>query len=454
MKNKEEFNFKSGWKNNPEGEGVEAKTPFKDFGTERLDPERYYSKEFMKLEWDNVWTKKWLLVCNVNDISNIGDFYNFKIGKESIIVIRSSEKDVNAFYNVCPHRGNRLINEDLGFLEKIGCSFHSWVFDLDGNNEQVLDKETFRKEVLDYDLNLSKVRCEIECGFVWITMNDKAEPVREYLGPVATYLDNYKIEEMKVVRHVNSLWKANWKTGLEAFYETYHLSTVHPETQPMMEDYKVQIDNWGNGMNRMIVPFIIPSVRYEDRSTVNESTSFLLEDVGISSEQFNGNIEEAKREIQIKKREISEKFNLGYERYTDAELTDSFDYGIFPNIQIGCHPEGIFLFKFLPHPTDPEKFYLDTTINYRVVEGEEYNVPAWMGLPEDTDKSGKIRPEIVYYDENEKPDLGLILEQDSELIPYVQSGIRSEGFRGALWSEQELRIRHFHYELNNSLKSN
>ena len=153
---------------------------------------------------------------------------------------------------------------------------------MDGNNEQVLDKETFRKEVLDYDLNLSKVRCEIECGFVWITMNDKAEPVREYLGPVATYLDNYKIEEMKVVRHVNSLWKANWKTGLEAFYETYHLSTVHPETQTMMEDYKVQIDNWGNGMNRMIVPFIIPSVRYEDRSTVNESTSFLLEDVGIS----------------------------------------------------------------------------------------------------------------------------------------------------------------------------
>jgi len=35
MKNKEEFNFKNGWKNNPEGEGVEAKTPFKDL--ERKD---------------------------------------------------------------------------------------------------------------------------------------------------------------------------------------------------------------------------------------------------------------------------------------------------------------------------------------------------------------------------------------------------------------------------------
>ena len=91
MKNKEGFNYKNGWKNNPNGAGVEAKTPFKDFGTERFNPDRYYSDEFMKLEWDNVWTKKWLLVCNVNDISNIGDFYNFKIGKESIIVVRSGE---------------------------------------------------------------------------------------------------------------------------------------------------------------------------------------------------------------------------------------------------------------------------------------------------------------------------------------------------------------------------
>ena len=97
-----------------------------------------------------------------------------------------------AFYNVCPHRGNRLINEDFGFLEKIGCSFHSWTFDLDGKNKKVLDRETFRKEVLDHDLNLSKVRCEIECGLIWITMNDKALSVREYLGPVANYLDNYR----------------------------------------------------------------------------------------------------------------------------------------------------------------------------------------------------------------------------------------------------------------------
>jgi hypothetical protein len=31
---------------------------------------------------------------------------------------------------------------------------------------------------------------------------------------------------------------------------------------------------------------------------------------------------------------------------------DSWATGIFPNVQIGMHPEGCFLMRFLPHATD------------------------------------------------------------------------------------------------------
>jgi carnitine monooxygenase subunit len=41
-----------------------------------------------------------------------------------------------------------------------------------------------------------------------------------------------------------------------------------------------------------------------------------------------------------------------------------------------------------------------------------------------------------------------VLDQDSELLPIVQMGSRSRGFRGPLWSEQEARLRHFHTELD------
>ena len=43
---------------------------------------------------------------------------------------------------------------------------------------------------------------------------------------------------MHVVRHVRTEWLANWKTGVDAFYETYHLPHVHPQTQGVMEDYR------------------------------------------------------------------------------------------------------------------------------------------------------------------------------------------------------------------------
>ena len=450
---KKVFDYKKRWQISSEPKGVETATKFQDFGTERINPDRYISKDFMDAEWDKIWTKTWLMACSSTDIKEVGDYFNFKIGKESIIVMRSSEDSVHAFYNVCPHRGNRLFFDDFGFVKDIGCRFHGWKFNLDGTNQQVTDSETFREEVLCFDLDLSKVKVEEECGFIWVSMNDNIVSVREYLGEVAEHLDLYEINKMNVVRHAKSDWAANWKTGLESFYETYHLSFIHPQTQGMMEDYYVPIDTWANGMNRMIVPFVEPSKRQEGKNLVNEATNIMLADVGIEPSAFDGNAVDAKKAIQKKKREFSNKFDLGYERYTDAQLTDSFVYGIFPNIQLGCHPEGVFVHKFMPHPDNPELFTYETFINYRVVDNPDYHVPAWFGLPENTDTSGKIRPEITHYPLGVKPDLGEVLDQDAELIPFVQDGIRSRGFEGPLWSEQELRLRHFHFQIDQYMNS-
>ena len=65
--------------------------------------------------------------------------------------------------------------------------------------------------------------------------------------------------------------------------------------------------------------------------------------------------------------------------------------------------------------------------------------------------SGDIRPDTVYTKIGEVPNLGQVLDQDSELLPVVQKGIRSRGFKGPVWSEQEQRLRHFHKELDRYL---
>ncbi len=108
--------------------------------------------------------------------------------------------------------------------------------------------------------------------------------------------------------------------------------------------------------------------------------------------------------------------------------------------------------RFLPHPTEPEQFFYDTCTLYMPTKDGQHGVPQWMGLPEGTDVSGEIRPDIIHVPLGEKPNLGLVLDQDSELLPHVQKGVRSRGFKGPLWSEQELRLRHFHTELDRYLE--
>jgi hypothetical protein len=71
-----------------------------------------------------------------------------------------------------------------------------------------------------------------------------------------------------------------------------------------------------------------------------------------------------------------------------------------------------------------------------------------MGLPEDADRPGEERPDLEHDGIGEPGNLGLVLDQDSEPLPVVQKGIRSRGFRGPIWIEQEIRLRHFHRELD------
>ena len=84
--------------------------------------------------------------------------------------------------------------------------------------------------------------------------------------------------------------------------------------------------------------------------------------------------------MQKAKRERAKRLGLThYDKFTDGQLTDSWATGYFPNVQIGMHPEGVFIMRFQPHPTDPERFFYDNMTLIRYVDDTNYSVPGWMG---------------------------------------------------------------------------
>jgi phenylpropionate dioxygenase-like ring-hydroxylating dioxygenase large terminal subunit len=74
-----------------------------------------------------------------------------------------------------------------------------------------------------------------------------------------------------------------------------------------------------------------------------------------------------------------------------------------------------------------------------------------MGLPKGTDVTGAVRPNIERHSAGDRADLGEVLNQDVDLVEAVQRGVKSRGFRGAIWSEQEMRLRHYHREIDRYL---
>ncbi len=430
---------------------LEAKQPYVDNGTTRVDAARFYCTHYMQKEREHLWLKVWQIAGVESDIPEAGDYFVYTILHEQILVVRQQDRSVRAFYNVCPHRGNRLVHNKCGAANSFTCSFHSWNFGLDGALGTITDQETFRDEVIQHRPGLKPVHCETLAGIVFINLQDKPPPLRERIGLPNGYLEAYQLDKMNVVRHVVSEWAANWKTGVDAFYESYHLHAVHPETQPVMGDLNVQYDLYPYGASRMIVPLAQVSPRVADQTSVNDGLQYMLGDAGIDPAAYVGDAAGVRRAIQAAKRQRADLVGLDYSALTDGQLTDSWATGIFPNVQIGLHPEGAFLMRFMPHATDPEKFYYDTMTLYRYVDDPGFNAPAWMGIPEGTDLTGEDRPDTEYVPLGTPPNLGLVLDQDSDLLPVVQEGIRSAGFDGPLWGEQEQRLRHFHVELDRYL---
>jgi phenylpropionate dioxygenase-like ring-hydroxylating dioxygenase large terminal subunit len=431
-------------------ESLEAKQPSIDHGTERYSKEGYFDKDYMALEWDRMWTDSWLIAGVVSDLTEVDDFFVFDIREESIIVTLT-EDGIKAFYNVCSHRGSKLVWDERGNRKVFVCPFHRWSFQNDGELRRITDEETFHPDVIAHRPGLTPVRCESHAGIIFIHMGESPLPLLESIGLPKGYLESYCIDQMKVVRQVRSEWGSNWKVGVEAFYESYHLHSVHPETQGVMGDLNVQYDLYPSGASRMIVPMGQPSPRFGDQQTVNEGLKMMLQDAGVDPEGFEGCAAEVRSAIQDAKRQRSERLGLGYERFEASQLSDSWATGIFPNAQIGCHPEAMFFMRFLPHETDPERFYYDTMTLLMPVDDPDYRAPGWMGLPEGTDVTGALRPNIEHFTREEDASLGLVLSQDSHLLPVVQKGMRSRGFKGQLWGEQEQRLRHFHVELEKRL---
>ena len=152
---------------------MNAKQPLNQQGREaysgqikNFSKERYISTDWYAREWRSVWAKSWIAAVHVSDLSEPGDYVVFDLGPESILLTCNGAGTVQAFYNVCQHRGVRLVDDHSGNTENFRCPYHSWRYGTDGDLIYAPHQEGFQEGLPEQTICLPKVRCERSIGLL------------------------------------------------------------------------------------------------------------------------------------------------------------------------------------------------------------------------------------------------------------------------------------------------
>jgi phenylpropionate dioxygenase-like ring-hydroxylating dioxygenase large terminal subunit len=417
--------------------------PLPPLSTGPIAGERYWSPEFMAREWDKIWTKAWLIGGLVEQIPQPGDYFTYEIGRESILVTRGEDGQVRAFYNVCPHRGNRLVEAEQGHAKAIACAYHGWRFAPEGDLKFVPCPEDFAGGSPCGRVKLSEVRCEVFAGFVWVNLNPQAPTLAEHLGPVMPQIACYQMEQMRRTHWVTLEGDFNWKIVQDNFNESYHLPFVHPQTRYIMEQsYKdCQFDMYApQGHARMLMPGSRPSRALAGHAdTVLAMMERELRYWDLDPEQFRSDPLAIRAALQEAKRSGGAAKGYDYSRFHDDQLTDHYHYTVFPNISFSLKPDGCIWLRADPHPTDPEQCVFDMWYFTWFPEGKDQYYSYSMGEMVDLSKPVEHKRGKVG-----ELSCGPGIDQDVSIWSNQQKGLRSRGYPGGVLAGQENRVRFFH----------
>jgi len=107
-----------------------------------LIPDAYTAADFFALEQEKIFATAWVAVGCLQQVQNPGDILVSEVAGRSILVMRDKTGKLGAFYNVCRHRGSKLLENSCN-IKSLRCPYHAWVYGLDG---QCLGTSMFRNE--------------------------------------------------------------------------------------------------------------------------------------------------------------------------------------------------------------------------------------------------------------------------------------------------------------------
>jgi len=188
----------------------------------------YSSPEIYAAEKETIFLKDWLAVARVEELPEPGDFMTLRIVGEPIVLARDESGRLNAFANVCRHRGVEVASGS-GNTREFSCPYHGWLYDLEGR----LVGAPYMKDVEGFEpgnCRLDAVKLGIWRGWVFVNLDRDCEPLEDFVADFEADFGFMRQDRMKIFGKFETTLNCNWKLVVENAMDKYHINTIHRDT--------------------------------------------------------------------------------------------------------------------------------------------------------------------------------------------------------------------------------
>lgn len=425
---------------------VLEQSPF-SLGLDDIAVERYTSPDFLRLEYEKLWSRVWQWACLEHEILEVGDHTVYEIGDRSVLIVRSEPALIRAYYNSCQHRARILVDEPGRAATSFVCPFHAWSYGLDGSLKNVpcewdLPQVTENRA----RFGLREVRCEVFDGFVFVNFDDNAGPLSDALDIIPEHFKPFPLSHRFSVANVRKIVPTNWKACMEAFLESYHVVATHPQALEFTGDANTQYDIWDKA-SRLITltgtasPHMPEGASEED---VYQAAAAEFAPPGTEIPPLPEGMTARAMIAELVKGMVGPMVGMDLSDRSHVELIDSIEYFAFPNWLPWAGVTQGLQYRFRPNGMNPDSCIFDVQLQLPY-NPEGPRPPSAPLTVLEFEESFTSVPELGIF--------GPIFDQDFANMAAIQKGMKTHGKPGITLSDYHGgRIRHFHQMLDKWLE--
>jgi phenylpropionate dioxygenase-like ring-hydroxylating dioxygenase large terminal subunit len=221
----------------------------------------YTDPTVYRMEQEAIFRHTWQYAGHASQLQSTGDRLVFRSGCIPIVVVRNDAGELDAFINLCRHRGHELALEgDTKRRKTLQCAYHGWTYNLDGTLRSA-PRSTRERNFDKSKVGLLPARVDTWGPLVFVNPDEQGPGLAEQLGDLPQLAESRGLDfsQYELRGRASYEFACNWKILMDNNFECYHCAVAHGSSFAPFYDvdpaaYKIEIFDYTASQTSPIKP--------------------------------------------------------------------------------------------------------------------------------------------------------------------------------------------------------